>query len=108
MEEIVQSEIVAVVKPKASRAFVRVLKRLTIIILLLLISSVLLWAWYVRERIADLHLEDTVKEEVSRVESKLDERGNAIDMKLDRIEGKLDRLLYLLEPRLPDGMSQVE
>ena len=93
---------------KPQGAFARALKRGLIALLILLIGSVLLWAWYVRERIADLHLEDTVKEEVSRVENKLDERGNAIETKLDRIEGKLDRLLYLLEPRLPDGMSQVE
>lgn len=104
----VKSEVVDVVKPNASGAFARAVKKLMMFILILLIGSVLLWVWYVRERIADLQLEDTVKEEVSRVESKLDERGDAIEMKLDRIEGKLDRLLFLLEPRLPDGMSQAE
>ena len=86
----------------------RALKRAIIALLILLVGSILCWVWYVRERIADLQLEDTVKEEVSRVETKLDERGNAIETKLDRIEGKLDRLLYLLEPRLPDGMVPLE
>ena len=104
MENIAEIE----VKPKVRGTLARALKRAFFTLLLLLIGSVLLWAWYVRERIADLQLEDTVKEEVSRVENKLDERGNAIETKLDRIEGKLDRLLFLLEPRLPDGMSQVE
>ncbi len=92
---------------KPSNHFVRLAKRIGTVILLLLAILLLLWVWYIRERIADLHLEDTVKEEVSRVESKLDERGDAIETKLDRIEGKLDRLLYLLEPRLPDGMMQL-
>lgn len=96
------------VNPKGSGAFVRTMKRILTILLILLIGIAALWVWYIRERIADIHLEDTMKEEVSRVESKLDERGNAIETKLDRIEGKLDRLLYLLEPRLPDGMSQAE
>lgn len=87
---------------------VRALKRLAISLLLLFILSASLWLWYIRERIDSLHLEDTIVSEVSRVETKLDERGDAIETKLDRIEGKLDRLLYLLEPRMPDGMSSVE
>lgn len=102
-------------EPKSGGAFGRVLKRILTILLILIIGGMMIWAWYIRERIADIHLEETMKEEVSRVESRLDERGNAIetklyhfDSKLDRVEGKLDRLLYLLEPRLPDGMSQVE
>lgn len=96
------------IQPKAHGAFVRAVKKLLIFIFLLLIGSTALWVWYIRERIAHLHLEDTVKDEVAKVENKIDERGNAIETKLDRIEGKLDRLLYLLEPRLPDGMIQAE
>ena len=105
MEEAV---VITAVQPKVPRAFARAVKKLLMIIFLLLMGSVALWVWYVRERIADLHLEDTVKDEVAKVENKLDERGNAIETKLDRIEGKLDRLLFLLEPRLPDGMIQSE
>ncbi len=97
-----------VAAPKPKGAFFRALKRAIIALLILLVGTILCWVWYVRERIADLQLEDTVKEEVARVETKLDERGNAIETKLDRIEGKLDRLLYLLEPRLPDGMVPLE
>ena len=90
---------------KRQSAFVRTAKRTLATLLFLLVGSLLLWAWYVRERIADLHLEDTIKDEVARVENRLDERGNAIEARLDRIEGKLDRLLNLLEPRLTDGMT---
>lgn len=101
-----------VAKPSA---FVRMLKRIAIILLMLIIGSGAVWFWYVRERIAHIHLEDTITEKSVALEHRVDERSDKIEMKLDRLEGKfdrienkLDRLLYLLEPRLPDGMSQSE
>lgn len=101
-----------VAKPSA---IVKMLKRIVIILLLLIIASGAIWFWYIRERIAHIHLEDTINEKTTKIELRVDERSDKIEMKLDRIEGKfdrienkLDRLLYLLEPRLPDGMSQSE
>ena len=95
-------------RPAIFGALARATKRALIILLLFSIFGAAFWLWYVRERIADLQLEETIKEETGKVEKKLDERSDKIETKLDRIEGKLDRLLYLLEPRLMDGMTPVE
>lgn len=45
-------------------------------------------------------------EESRRIQDRIDGRYQALDAKLDRIEGKLDRLLKIAERPLPDGMQE--
>lgn len=46
--------------------------------------------------------------ESNLIQDKIDDRYQALDVKLDRIEGKLDRLLKIAECPLPDGMRKAE
>ena len=51
---------------------------------------------------------DLIAAEGAATRTKVDERCDALDVKLDRIESKLDKLLQLATPRLPDDMKAAE
>ena len=51
---------------------------------------------------------EAVTEESAKVQSVVDDRYQKLDRKLDRIEGKLDKLLEIANRPLPDGMQRAE
>ena len=50
----------------------------------------------------------TVVRESNVIQGCIERRYQDIDKKLDRIEGKLDRLLKIAERPLPDGMQEAQ
>lgn len=50
-------------------------------------------------------LYDAVVSESDRIQARIDDRCRALDRKLDRIEGKLDRLLEIANRPLPDNLQ---
>ena len=78
-------------------------------VLVLLALFAWLWLFYCYGGVTHREIADRVFEESLAVQSKVDERCDALDRKLDRIESKLDRLIQLATtPSLPDGMKAVE
>ena len=78
-------------------------------VLVLLALLAWLWLFYRDGGVTHREIADRVSEESLAVQSKVDERCDALDRKLDRIESKLDRLIQLATtPSLPDGMKAVE
>ena len=53
-------------------------------------------------------LYDKVVEESGMIQEKIDDRYRALDRKLDRIEGKLDRILELANRPLPDNLKPAQ
>ena len=49
-----------------------------------------------------------VVSESGAIKDRIDDRYNALDRKLDRIEGKLDRILEIATRPLPDNLNHVE
>lgn len=67
------------------------------------------YLWYVSQKdITNVEVKGAVTEESSAIRDKVDDRCEAIEMKLDRIEDKLDRLLDIVSPRLPDGLQEAK
>ena len=50
-------------------------------------------------------LYDKVVEESGMIQEKIDDRYRALDQKLDRIEGKLDKILEIANRPLPDNLK---
>ena len=48
---------------------------------------------------------DAVTGESDAIQARIDDRYHALDRKLDRIEGKLDRLLEIANRPLPDNLQ---
>ena len=46
--------------------------------------------------------------ESEKIQSVVDDRYRKLDQKLDRIEGKLDKLLEIANRPLPDGMQRAQ
>ena len=84
------------------------MKKLTVgLVLALLIAAAAIW--YVK--FAGVTHEDiyaALKDESSEIQSCVDDRYRKLDQKLDRIEGKLDRILEIANRPLPDGIQRVE
>lgn len=57
---------------------------------------------------SDAGIVESVVVESSLTRRKLDERCDGIEKKLSALEGKIDRLIDLLSPKLPDGMKIAE
>ena len=53
-------------------------------------------------------VDQTVMRESDAIQSCVERRCQDLDRKLDRIEGKLDRLLKIAERPLPDGMQEAK
>ena len=85
-------------------------KILIAVLLLVLLATVVAWLWlfYRDGGVTHRELADLITAEGAATRTKVDERCDALDVKLDRIESKLDKLLQLATPRLPDDMKAAE
>ena len=84
------------------------MKKLIAILILLLIALAAA-LWYLRfSGVTHEEIYKAVTEESSKVQTVVDDRYRKLDQKLDRIEGKLDKLLKIANRPLPDGMQRVE
>ena len=82
-------------------------KLIGILVLLLIAAGVTIW--YLKfAGVTHEDIYDAVAEESTKVQSVVDDRYQKLDRKLDRIEGKLDKLLKIANRPLPDGMQRAE
>ncbi len=89
----------------ASFVILPIMKKLFVILILLLIAAVAA-VWYLKfAGVTHEEIRDSVTGESTRIQSVVDDRYRKLDQKLDRIEGKLDRLLEIANRPLPDNMS---
>ena len=80
-----------------------------IVVLILLLIAVAAALWYLKfYGVTHEEIYEAVAEESAKVQSVVDDRYQRLDRKLDRIEGKLDKLLELANRPLPDGMQRAE
>ena len=80
-----------------------------IVILVLLVIALGAALWYLKfAGVTHEEIYEAVTDESKTIQSVVDERYQALDRKLDRIEGKLDKLLEIANRPLPDGMQRVE
>ena len=87
------------------------IKRFLIAVLLVMVLVTIvswLWLFYRDGGVTHRDLADLVAAEGTATRARVDERCDALDVKLDRIESKLDRLIQLATPQLPDGMKAAE
>ena len=85
-------------------------KLLATVLLIVVLATVIAWLWlfYRDGGVTHRELADLITAEGAATRAKVDERCDALDVKLDRIESKLDKLIQLATPRLPDGMKSAE
>ena len=84
------------------------MKKLIVILVLLLIALGAA-VWYLKSYgVTHEEIYEAVTEESVKVQSVVDDRYQKLDQKLDRIEGKLDKLLEIANRPLPDGMLRAE
>ena len=84
------------------------MKNLIIILVVLLVAAGVA-IWYLKfAGVTHEDIYDAVTEESTKVQSVVDDRYRKLDQKLDRIEGKLDKLLEIANRPLPDGMQRAE
>ena len=84
------------------------MKKLIVVLILLLIAlAAALWClkFY---GVTHEEIYEAVTEESAKVQSVVDDRYQRLDRKLDRIEGKIDKLLEIANRPLPDGMQKAE
>ena len=80
-----------------------------IVILILLVIVLGAAVWYLKfAGVTHEEIYEAVTEESAKVQSVVDDRYQKLDKKLDRIEGKLDKLLEIANRPLPDGMQRGE
>ena len=81
------------------------MKKLIVILILLLIVGVAA-IWYLKfAGVTHEDIYEAVTDESGKVQAMVDDRYQKLDRKLDRIEGKLDKLLEIANRPLPDGMQ---
>ena len=84
------------------------MKKLIVVLILLLIALAAA-LWYLKfYGVTHEEIYKAVTEESAKVQSVVDDRYQKLDRKLDRIEGKLDKLLEIANRPLPDGMQRAE
>ena len=84
------------------------MKKLIVVLILLLIALAAA-LWYLKfYGVTHEEIYEAVTKESAKVQSVVDDRYQRLDRKLDRIEGKLDKLLELANRPLPDGMQRAE
>ena len=84
------------------------MKKLIVVLILLLIALAAA-LWYLKfYGVTHEDIYEAVTEESAKVQSAVDDRYQRLDRKLDRIEGKLDKLLEIANRPLPDGMQKAE
>lgn len=80
-----------------------------IVILVLLMIALGVAIWYLKfYGVTHEEIYDAVTDESAKVQSVVDDRFLKLDKKLDRIEGKLDKLLEIANRPLPDGMRRAD
>lgn len=80
-----------------------------ILILFLLVIALGAAVWYLKfSGVTHEEIYEAVTEESAKVQAVVDDRYQKLDQKLDRIEGKLDKLLEIANRPLPDGMQRAE
>ena len=84
------------------------MKKLIVVLILLLIALAAA-LWYLKfYGVTHEEIYEAVTEESAKVQSVVDDRYQRLDRKLDRIEGKLDKILEIANRPLPDGMRKAE
>ena len=85
-------------------------KLLATVLLVVVLATVIAWLWlfYRDGGVTHRELADLITAEGAATRAKVDERCDAMDARLDRIESKLDKLIQLATPRLPDDMKAAE
>ena len=84
------------------------MKKLIVVLILLLIALAAA-LWYLKfYGVTHEEIYEAVTKESAKVQSVVDDRYQRLDRKLDRIEGKLDKLLEVANRPLPDGMQRAE
>ena len=84
------------------------MKKLIVVLILLLIALAAA-LWFLKfYGVTHEDIYEAVTEESAKVQSVVDDRYQMLDRKLDRIEGKLDKLLEIANRPLPDGMQKAE
>ena len=84
------------------------MKKLIVVLILLLIALAAA-LWYLKFcGVTHEEIYEVVTEESSKVQSVVDDRYQRLDRKLDRIEGKLDKILEIANRPLPDGMQKAQ
>lgn len=87
----------------------KTLKRVMAVIVLLLICFAAFWMWRMSYAgVSNRQILDAVREEGEKTRRTVDERSDALSKKLDTIEAKLDKLIDLATPRLPDNMTPAQ
>ena len=82
------------------------MKKKLIVILILLVIALGAAVWYLKfAGVTHEEIYGAVTDESGKIQSVVEDRYQALDRKLDRIEGKLDRLLEIANRPLPDGMQ---
>ena len=80
-----------------------------IVVLILLLVALAAALWYLKfYGVTHEEIYEAVTKESAKVQSVVDDRYQRLDRKLDRIEGKLDKLLEIANRPLPDGMQKAE
>ena len=84
------------------------MKKLIVVLILLLIALAAA-LWYLKfYGVTHEEIYEAVTEESAKVQSVVEDRYQRLDRKLDRIEGKLDKILEIANRPLPDGMQRAE
>ena len=84
------------------------MKKLIVVLILLLIALAAA-LWYLKfYGVTHEEIYEAVTEESAKVQSVVDDRYQRLDRRLDRIEGKLDKILEIANRPLPDGMQKAE
>ena len=82
-------------------------KPIAVLILLLIALAAVLW--YLKfSGVTHEEIYEAVTEESVKVQSVVDDRYQRLDRRLDRIEGKLDKILEIANRPLPDGMQKAQ
>ena len=84
------------------------MKKLIAFLILLLIALAAA-LWYLKfYGVTHEEIYEAVTEESAKVQAVVDDRYQRLDRRLDRIEGKLDKLLEIANRPLPDDMQRAE
>ena len=79
------------------------------VILVLLLTVCMVAVWYLKfAGITHEKIYEAVTDGSGKVQAMVDDRYRKLDQKLDRIEGKLDKLLEIANRPLPDGMQPAQ
>ena len=84
------------------------MKKLIVVLILLLIALAAA-LWYLKfYGVTHEEIHEAVTEESAKVQAVVDDRYQRLDRKLDRIEGKLDKILEIANRPLSDGMQRAQ